>query len=145
MVVQPSGRVVRDRRGLEVIVERRIPLPADEVWSWLTAPSKVRKWISGARPNIVEPGDRVELVGSDWTATLSIAALDSGTIVYAKERADGSRAAAEAGPRWEHSLDRLSAAISGAKAPALEPYLATQRPYYERLAMDGDPVSWPPS
>ncbi|MDO7883580.1 hypothetical protein [Antiquaquibacter soli] len=145
MVVQPSGRVVRDRRGLEVIVERRIPVPAEDVWGWLSSPAKVRKWISGARPSVVEPGERVELVASDWSATLSIAALDSGTIVYAKERADGSRAAADAGPRWEHSLDRLVAAIGGAKAPALEPYLATQRPYYERLAMDGDPMSWPPS
>lgn len=136
---------MRDRRGLEVIVERRIPLSADALWSWLTAPTKVRKWIGLTTSRVIDPDERVELTGTDWTATLSVAALDRGTIVYAKERADTARQAAEAGPRWEHSLDRLLAAIAGEKAPALEPYLATQRPYYERLAMDGDPVSWPPS
>lgn len=145
MVVQPNGRVVRDRRGLEVIVERRIPLPADELWLWLTTPTKVRKWIGSTTSRVLEADERVELTGGDWTAILSIAGLDRGTIVYAKERADTAREAADAGPRWEHSLDRLLAAIAGAKAPTLEPYIATQRPYYERLAMDGDPVGWPPS
>lgn len=145
MVVQASGRVVRDRRGLEVIVERRIPLRADELWSWFTAPTKLRKWISSTTSRVVEPGERVELTGSDWTAMVSIAGLDTDTIVYVKERADSARDAANAGPRWEHSLDRLRAAISGADAPSLELYVSHQRPYYERLAMDGDPVSWPPS
>lgn len=145
MVVQASGRVVRDRRGLEVIVERRIPLTADELWSWLTAPTKLRKWISSTTSRVVDEGERVELTGSDWSAIVSIAGLDRGTIVYAKERADSARDAADAGPRLEHSLDRLLAAIAGGKAPSLEPYISHQRPYYERLAMDGDPVSWPPS
>ena len=45
MVVQATGRVVRDRRGLDLIVERRIPAPTSEVWKWLTAPSQLKKWI----------------------------------------------------------------------------------------------------
>lgn len=145
MMLQPSGRVVRDRAGLEVIVERRVPLSADEVWGWLTAPAKLRKWSPSVSSTVLDPGERVELTGTDWTARVAIAALDRGTVIYAKERVESSRDAADAGPRWEHSLDRLVAAATGGKAPALEQYVATQRPYYERLAMDGDPVSWPPS
>jgi len=35
--------------------------------------------------------------------------------------------------------------VLGETAPDAAGYLPSQRPYYERLAMDGDPVSWPPS
>ncbi len=145
MVIQPTGRVVRDRRGLETIVERRTPASADDVWAWISTPARLKKWISGVTIVSRDAGERVELKGSDWSAVISIAALDSETIIYAKERVDTAWAAGDAGPRWEYALDRMLAAMHGHPAPHLEHYLAVQKPYYERLAMDGDPVSWPPS
>ena len=145
MPLQPSGRVVRDRGGLEVIVERRLPVASPEVWRWLTAPSRTKRWTTATLVEL-EPGERAEAVGDGWGAILSLAPDDHGCILYAKERVASSRDAAGAGPRWEHALDRLVAAMTGADAPpSLERYAATQRPYYERLAMDGDPVPWPPS
>jgi hypothetical protein len=145
MSLQASGRVVRDRGGLEVIVERRLPVGAPEAWRWLTVASRAKRWTS-ATLVALEPGERVEVVGDGWGAILSLAPLDHGCIVYAKERVETSRDAAAAGPRWEHALDRLVAAVTGGDAPpGLDRYLATLRPAYERLAMDGDPVPWPPS
>ncbi len=145
MSLQPNGRVVRDRGGLEVIVERRLAAASPEVWRWLTTPSRTKRWTTATVVEL-DPGARAEAVGDGWGAILSLAPLDHGCILYAKERVDTSRDAGAAGPRWEHTLDRLVAAITGDEPPAsLDRYLTTQRPYYERLAMDGDPVPWPPS
>src|SRR5687768_11135873 len=54
MAVQATGRVVRDREGLELIVERRIPAPASEVWEWLTSSARLRTWIGSwkGRPEV---------------------------------------------------------------------------------------------
>lgn len=145
MSLVARGRVVRDRAGLEVIVERRLELPAAELWVWLTNPARTKRWTNATLVPI-EDGARVEAVGDGWHAMLSLASLDHGTVLYAKERLDTARAAGDAGPRWEHALDRLAAAITRSAAPApLTQYLAVLRPVYERLAMDGDPVAWPPS
>lgn len=145
MSLVASGRVVRDRAGLEVIVERRLALPAPELWVWLTNPARTKRWTNATLVSL-EEGARVEALGDGWHAMLSLAALDHGTVLYAKERIDTARAAGDVGPRWEHTLDRLAAAIARSEAPApVTQYLAVLRPAYERLAMDGDPVAWPPS
>lgn len=174
MAIQATGRVVRDRRGLELIVERRLPASVDEVWSWLTAPAQLKKWIGtyrgkpavgstvaftmtfekGAEPETVtvlecRAGERLTVqwgVGDDvWHVSVAVAAIGEGTIVYLKQRLSNAREAGTVGPGWEYYLDRLVAAHAGKPMPEFEPYLAVQQPYYERIAMDGDPVSWPPS
>lgn len=145
MSLVARGRVVRDASGLEVIVERRLPVTAEDLWGWLTAPARTKRWTSAALVPL-DGGARVEAVGDGWHAMLSLAALDHGTVLYAKERVDTARAAGDSGPRWEHSLDRLTAAITRAASPApVDEYLAVLRPVYERFAMDGDPAAWPPS
>ena len=76
---------------------------------------------------------------------ISLAEVDGVTMLFVGERVSDWRAAGAAGPRWEYALDRLRAGVLGETAPDAAGYLPSQRPYYERLAMDGDPVSWPPS
>lgn len=145
MAVQPTGRVVRDRRGLELLLERRIPSDAATVWSWLTKPHHQRKWLGAAVP--VTEGDAPLRVVLDDGApvVISLAEVDGVTMLFVGERVSDWRAAGEAGPRWEYALDRLRSHLAGERAPDAADYLPSQRPYYERLAMDGDPVSWPPS
>ena len=174
MGIQASGRVVRDQRGLELIVERRVPLHAAETWEWLTAPAKLRKWAGSRRGKVAvggtfdftmtaeegspttvvtleacEPGERYTIAfgeGTDvWRLTISLADLGTTTAVYLKQRLANARDAGSIGPGWEWYLDRMLAAIAGTGMPDFDEYLTVQRPYYERLAMDGDPVSWPPS
>ncbi len=120
MAIQATGRVVRDRRGLELFVERRVPAPIGKVRTWLkkNAPAEV---------------------------TASAVELGETTAVYFSQRVDSARIAGEVGPVLEYTLDRLVASVTHATVPDLELYITTQQPYYERLAMDGDPVSWPPS
>jgi len=145
MAVQPTGRVVRDRRGLELLLERRIPADAATVRNWLTKPHHQRKWLGAAVP--VTDGDSPMRIVLDDGApvVISLAEVDGVTMLFVGERVSDWRAAGAAGPRWEYALDRLRAAVLGEKAPDAAGYLPSQRPYYERLALDGDPVSWPPS
>ena len=174
MPIQATGRVVRDRSGLELIVERRVPLSADETWQWITSPAKLKKWVGTRRGTpvvggtfeftmtaedgaeattasleVCEPGTRYTVsfgVGAEiWRVTISLADLGSTTALYLKQRLTNARDAGSIGPGWEWYLDRMLAAIAGQPMPDFDAYLTDQRPYYERLAMDGDPVSWPPS
>ncbi|NYF09181.1 uncharacterized protein YndB with AHSA1/START domain [Leifsonia sp. AK011] len=174
MGIQASGRVVRDESGLELIVERRVPLPAGETWDWLTASARLKKWIGPRRGRAVvggtvdltmtaeegsptstltldacEPGERYTVAFGEsadaWRITISLADLGTTTAVYLKQRLANARDAGSIGPGWEWYLDRMLAAIAGTEMPDFDEYLTVQRPYYERLAMDGDPVSWPPS
>ena len=57
MVVQATGRVVRDRRGLDLIVERTVPAPAAEVWKWLTASTHLKKWIGSYKGTPIVGGE----------------------------------------------------------------------------------------
>jgi uncharacterized protein YndB with AHSA1/START domain len=172
MAIQASGRVIRDREGLELIVERHLTAPASDVWEWLTSSAYLRKWIGSwtGRPHVggtiaftmafeeaskgepvtileCEPEHRLALqwrAGVDtWRITVSIAEVDEVSRVYLSQRLSEAREAGTIGPRWEYYLDRLIAARDGTAMPAFEDYYPVQRPYYERLAMDGDPMGWP--
>lgn len=170
--VPPTGRVARDADGLEVIVSRSIPAPASEVWEWVTRPEQVRRWYGAFRGTprpgsvhsvkltaeegsptvriaVVEcvPGERYVIetagVAAPWRITVSVADLGASSRLFIAQRIETAREAGEAGPGWEYYLDRLIAAREGGRMPDFADYFPSQRPYYERLAMDGDPVAWP--
>jgi uncharacterized protein YndB with AHSA1/START domain len=172
--VQPTGRVSRDVRGLELIVSRRIPAPAGEAWAWVTDPSLVKQWFGSfravpkpgstfsvkllaeeghpsVRMGVLEciPGERyvVETVEADdvWHLTISVADLGGASMVFLAHRLETAREAGSIGPGWEYYLDRMLAARSGGAMPDFDDYFPSQKPYYERLAMNGDPVAWPAS
>jgi uncharacterized protein YndB with AHSA1/START domain len=170
--VPATGRVVRDRAGLELFVERRIPVTGTEAWEWLTSPARTKKWIGTWRGAATvggdirftmtfeedpaaetvtiascDPGRRFALQWPVGAATarveISIAEVGQATTVVLAQRFGAARDAGTIGPGWEYYLDRLVAVVTGAPTPDFERYFPAQRPYFERLAMDGDPVSWP--
>jgi uncharacterized protein YndB with AHSA1/START domain len=170
--VPPTGRVVRDRDGLELLVERRLPVDAAEAWRWLTQSARLSKWIGtwkgapavggdlqftmrfekdAAAETVTilecEPESRFRLrwaaESTPWVVAVSIVEVDGSTTVYLSQRLSASRDAGMIGPGWEYYLDRLMAAVNGGAAPNFDDYFPSQRPYFERLAMDGDPVGWP--
>jgi uncharacterized protein YndB with AHSA1/START domain len=165
--------VNRDDRGLELIVSRRFPAPAADAWSWVTDPALVKQWFGSFRASpkpgstfsvkmlaedgapsvrmlVLEciPGERyvVESIGDEpWHLTISVAALGASSMVFLAHRLGTAREAGGVGPGWEYYLDRLLAARNGTTMPQFDDYFPSQKPYYERLAMDGDPVAWPAS
>jgi uncharacterized protein YndB with AHSA1/START domain len=178
-VVQATGRVVRDALGLELIVQRRLPVGATEAWEWVTAPARLKHWIGTVkgRPG---PGSTVQLTktaedgkptarlevlecdpprryvveqitdGARWRLRISLAEItassgEPSTTVFLGHRLHSARLAGEVGPGWEYYLDRLVAAQRGTPMPDWDDYFPQQRPYFERLAMDGDPAGWPAS
>lgn len=168
--VQATGRVVRDRDGLELLVERRMAAPAPEVWEWLTSSARLGEWIGtwegepavggeirftmtfeqDAAPETVtilecDPSRRFRVRWGTGTLGIALAEIDGVTTVYLSQRLSDAREAGSTGPGWEYYLDRLVAAHQGSGAPDFEDYYPTQRPYFERLAMDGDPEAWPAS
>ena len=150
-MLQATGRVVRDRDGLELLVQRRLPVPSATAWEWLTSPRRLKRWaehvtVLDRQPLDSQPQSRLTASwGPDAAAvTVSLAELDGSTNLDDSHRVRGARQAGVSGPALEFTLDRLVAAQSGAAMPLKESYLP-QQPYYERLAMDGDPDAWPAS
>jgi uncharacterized protein YndB with AHSA1/START domain len=178
-VVQATGRVVRDAVGLELIVQRRLPMDAAEAWDWVTAPARLKRWIGtlkgrpgvGARLQLTmtaedgSPTEALEVIecepqrryvveqvtpGEVWRLRISLAettdiAGQPVTTVFLGHRLDNARLAGTVGPGWEYYLDRLVAATGDEPMPDFGDYYPQQRPYFERIAMDGDPVGWPAS
>ena len=178
-VVQATGRVVRDAIGLEVIVQRRLPVPIADAWEWVTAPARLKKWVGTlkGRPSVGAtlqltmtaedgaPSNPLEVIECDplqrfvvdqgegedvWRVRVSLAETtlpsgDAATVVFLGQRIDHARLAGVVGPGWEYYLDRLVAAVGDDPMPDFADYYPQQRPYFERLAMDGDPVGWPAS
>jgi len=144
MAVQATGRVVRDKLGLELYISRLVPLPVAETWKWLSTPSRARKWAGTL--TVVESVEFTRLSADvdGWRIGLAIVAVDGGTRVFFTQRVASARDAGAAGPVWEFRLDRLVAAVAATPKPVEADY-ATQQPYFERLAMDGDPQPWPAS
>ena len=116
--VQPTGNVVRDDIGPQLFLERRVPADTDETWQWLTSAARLRRWIGTVKG---EP-----VVGESLRVTMLESPVETVTV-----------ARCEPGVRF--ALDRLVAAQAGSALPRLADY-ATQRPYYERLALDGEPL-----
>jgi uncharacterized protein YndB with AHSA1/START domain len=85
-----------------------------------------------------------------WRLRVSLAETqlstgEASTTVFLGHRLDHARLAGDVGPGWEYYLDRLVAAVGGDPMPDFADYYPQQKPYYERIAMDGDPVGWPAS
>ena len=142
LAIQATGRVVRDQRGLELIVTRLVPASLTDTWGWLTTPAKLKKWLGAVTITQSSELSRFTATVGGSAASFSVVETEGGTRIFVHERLAFARDAGATGPAWEYRLDRLLARISGATPPNESEY-ATQRPYYERLAMDGDPNSWP--
>jgi len=157
----PNGRVVRDSDSLELIVERAIEAPADEVWRWLTSPSLLTQWIGSweGEPAVgstisftmsAEPGAAPEpltvlvcdpnlhflcdMGESRWRIGFSLAEVQGLTLVFFTQRLERAQDAGSIGPGWEYYLDRMIAARSGLPLPIWDEYYPAFSSYYARVA-----------
>lgn len=158
----PNGRVVRDADGLELIVERTVDAPAQEVWDWLTLPKHLELWIGtwegtpgvgkvisftmtaepGAEPEpvtiqVCQPANHflADLGNQGWRIGFSLAEIGATTIIFFTQRLANAADAASIGPGWEYYLDRMIAARSGNPVPIWDDYYPAFAPYYTRVAL----------
>src|SRR6266545_3707438 len=74
----PSGVIIDTDHGPRLRFERQYPYPANEVWSALTTPERVARWLGELRPS----GDTTRLVMGDGDgeyADLTIVACERPT------------------------------------------------------------------
>ncbi len=144
-VTTPLGQVLRDEEGMRLEFVRTYDDPLDEVWSALTAPDRLARWIgtvSGdpstgtvgfvmsededATPETVTilacaPPTRlvIDVPTPDgvWRLSVTLQALGGSTQLTFTQRLAEPYDASSVGPGWHYSLDRLGAVVATVPIP----------------------------
>ena len=141
----PLGQVVRDEEGMRLEFVRTYDLPMEDVWSALTEPARVERWLGtwtgdpatgtiefvmiedeGSTPQTVQivecrPPTRlvVDLPSPDgtWRLSVSLRAEAGVTTLVFTQRLAEPYDASSIGPGWHYYLDRLGAVIADTAVP----------------------------
>ena len=144
-VTEQLGEVLRDADGVRLEFVRTYDAPAAEVWSAVTDPDRMERWIGrwigdpasgrvefvmsageNARPETVLIHDcsaptrlAVTLVSRDgpWPLEVTLTNQGDGTELRFVHRLTGPYDASTIGPVWQNFLDRLGALLAGRPAP----------------------------
>ncbi len=157
-VTTPTGQVLRDERGMLLQFERTYDTSVEDVWSALTDPDRLERWIGtatgdpatgtvdfvmtedeGGTPSEVTilacvPPTRlvVEMASPDgpWRLSMVLDADGGATRLTFTHRLAEPYDASSVGPGWHYYLDRLDSVIAGQEAPS------EWDDYYPSLARD---------
>lgn len=144
-VTTPLGRVLRDEDGVRLEFVRTYGNPIDDVWSALTDPDRVARWIGtwtgdpasgtvdlvmtdeeGSSPETVtilecEPPTRlaVDVPSPDgtWRLLVSLREQAGVTTLVFTQRLVEPYDASSIGPGWHYYLDRLGAVVADTTVP----------------------------
>ncbi len=144
-VTTPLGQVLRDEEGMRLQFVRTYDHTVEEVWSALTEPDRVARWIGSvsgdpatgtvelvmteegsSTPTVVtilecEPPARlvVEVPSPDgtWRLSVELQAHGAGTTLVFTQRLTEPYDASSVGPGWHYYLDRLGAVVTGLDVP----------------------------
>lgn len=139
------GQVLRDVDGVRLEFVRSYAAPVDEVWSAVTDPDRLGRWIGGwtgdpasgtvefamptpegATPSPVtidtcEPPHRLAVTmptpDGPWPLTVTLTEHDGETVLRFTHQLAEPYDASGVGPGWQYFLDRLDAVITGTELP----------------------------
>lgn len=138
------GAVVREDGDVLLRFERRYDAPAADVWSALTDPDRLARWLGrwsgdpasgrvlltmtdeGAHPEPVtidrcEPPTRLEVrmttADGPWPLAVLLTETAGGTALLFTHRLAEPYDASGVGPGWHYYLDRLDAVLAGTAVP----------------------------
>src|SRR6266545_2000907 len=125
----PSGVIIDTDHGPRLRFERQYPYPANEVWSALTTPERVARWLGELRPS----GDTTRLeVGWEFPdevrthvlVTLVLTGAGHTTVVLEHTFPVGHAPSGLAGYGcgWQHYVDSLGAYLAGDPLPEWADY-----------------------
>lgn len=166
MTPTPTGRLIRTRRGLDLVLERSFRAGIDDVWASVTEPERTAGWIGawegeagsgktvqltmafeeGAEPSDVvieacDPPRRLSVsvvdASGSWFLEVELTERDGTTELRFTHHLDDAADPASTGPGWEYYLDRLVASRDGAPAPEWDDYYPAQKAHYEQAAEVG--------
>lgn len=158
-VTTPLGQVLRDEDGMRLEFVRTYGNPVDDVWSALTEPDRVARWLGTwtgepttgsvelmmtedetSTPQTVtilacRPPTRlvVEVPSPDgpWRLSVSLQEQAAVTTLVFTQRLAEPYDATSIGPGWHYYLDRLDAVVADAAVPdAWDEYYPTLRDAY---------------
>lgn len=144
----PLGRVLRTEQGARLEFRRDYLVPVDDLWSAVTEPERLARWI-GSWTGRAEVGgtvdfqmlheerecapDPVTIVECDpptrlavefpspeaaWLVELTLSATPTGSTLLFSQRLNRPEEAGDAGPGWHWYLDRLGAVLGDTAMPA---------------------------
>jgi uncharacterized protein YndB with AHSA1/START domain len=144
-VVTPPGKILRDQEGVRLEFIRTYDEPIVEVWSALTDPERVSRWLGDTTGDpatgtvellmtaeqVASP-DTVKIVdcaapsrlvvdlpspGATWRVEVSLSDdLDTTTLTFIQRLAEADDPT-DVGPGWHFYLDRLGAVVAGTSVP----------------------------
>lgn len=159
----PTGRLLRTKRGLDMILTRTIRADIDDVWASVTEPDRTARWFGrwsgepgvgrtvsvtlgfeeGAptadmRIDACEPPRRLVVATEDeagvWLMELELAERDGTTDLRLTQHLNDHTDPGSTGPGWEYYLDLLVASHDGSPPPDFHDYYPAQKAYYELQA-----------
>jgi len=158
-ITSPRGDVLATEEGVRIVFEREYPDPIEDVWSAVTEPDRLERWIGtytgertvGATVQFamtaegqVDP-EPVTIVACDpprhlvldwlvpdqplWRVEVSLLESGTGTALTFVHHLSDSSAAGDLGPGWQYYLDRLGASLEGGEMPEFDHYLGLKGHY----------------
>jgi uncharacterized protein YndB with AHSA1/START domain len=158
----PSGSLEATADGRDLRLSRTLDVPVEELWAWLTEPTRTARWIGGwsgepgagrtvrftlnfeegdpeanVRITVCQPPRHLAIELSDevggWRLEALVAEAGGGSTVTLVHHLDDAANPAEVGPGWEYYLDNLLAAQAGRAPVRFEDYYPAQSGYYAGL------------
>lgn len=159
----PTGKLIAQAAGVDLILERRLRVPATELWASLTESDRTARWFASWTGEAAAGATiRYSLTFEDGEHTgdmridacepprhLAVSTVDEfgSWRLEARVRADGECAVltfthhladadsvGSVGPGWEYYLDNLAVSVDGGARPDFTDYYPAQQRYYEDTA-----------
>jgi uncharacterized protein YndB with AHSA1/START domain len=163
MSPKPTGRVTWLGNRADLTLERHFTAPIGDVWSSLTDPESMSRWIgtysgetgpgktvqfrmlfeqgdavSNVLIEVCEPPRRLVVSAKDehgnWHLELRLNSVGDTTTLTFIQHLEDPKLAGDVGPGWEYYLDMLVAARAGSPLPSFADYYPAQRDYYSDQA-----------
>lgn len=160
MTATPTGRVeLRPDGGCDLVVQRSVASPPDEVWATLTAPDRTARWFgmwkgepgegrtvhlrSGFEEGtpwndvlirVCRPPERLEVSMTDeagsWVLAVTVTPAPGGSLLTLTQQLPDTAGVGDIGPGWEYYLDMFVAAHTGAALPSFDDYHPAQSAWF---------------
>ncbi len=160
MTIPATGNVIRTESGRQIVLERTLRAPIEDVWASIVDPERMNRWI-GTWSGDPGEGKRVTFImtaegdappedvlihrcqpprlldvetfqsGGSWRLQVELTEQEGTTaLVFRQHIVDGDDTGSY-GPGWEYYLDRLVAVHTGSPFAEWDDYYPHQKEHWE--------------